>query len=59
MRALGFRAQPLQQRQGKSGGLAGAGLRAGENVAPLQNDGDGLAAEWVWLAIALVGHGTE
>ena len=32
----------LQQRQGKSGRLAGAGLRRAHHVTPLQNDRNGL-----------------
>ncbi len=59
MRAVGFRAQALQQRQGETGGLAGAGLRAGENVAPLENDGDGLQLNGGGFGIALFGHSTE
>jgi hypothetical protein len=54
-----FRAQALQQRQGKAGGLAGTGLGAGENVAAFENDRNGLALNRGRIAVALFGHGTE
>ena len=34
--------QALQDRQREAGGLAGAGLCAGEDVAPFEHDGNGL-----------------
>ncbi|MNP35939.1 hypothetical protein D3C76_1292920 [compost metagenome] len=37
-----FMEQPLQQRQGEPSGLASAGLRGGEQVAPLEHRGNGL-----------------
>ena len=37
-----FHHQPLQHRQGKACGLAGASLRGGHQVAALQNRHDGL-----------------
>ena len=51
--------QALQQRQGETGGLAGAGLGTGENVAPLQNDRDGLALYRRGFAVALIGDSTK
>jgi len=51
--------QKLQQRQRETGGLAGAGLRAGENIAAFENDGDGLQLDGGGLGVALFGHSTE
>ena len=43
----------LQQWQGETGGLAGACLRRGHDVMPLQNQGNGLFLDWSWLGIFL------
>jgi hypothetical protein len=51
--------QLLQQRQGESGGLAGAGLRASEYVAAGENGGNGLGLDGGGNGVALVGHSTE
>jgi hypothetical protein len=37
----------LQQRQDEAGGLAGAGLGAGEDVAPASTRG----MAWVWIGV--------
>jgi hypothetical protein len=47
--------QPLQQRQGESGGLAGAGLRGADQVAAGEYDGDGLRLDRGGLGVALLG----
>jgi hypothetical protein len=49
----------LQQRQGEAGGLAGAGLGAGEHILAGQNGRDRLALNGSGLVVALIGHGTE
>src|SRR5690606_41142358 len=51
--------QALEQRQGEAGGLAGAGLGAGEHIAALEDDGDGLGLDGGGLAVALFGYGTQ
>jgi hypothetical protein len=49
----------LQQRQGEAGGLAGAGLGAGEDIAALQDDGNGLRLDGRGLGIAFVRDGAD
>jgi hypothetical protein len=44
----------LQQRQREAGGLAGAGLGAGEHIAAGENDRDGLRLYGCGLAVALI-----
>jgi hypothetical protein len=41
----GHRRQALHQRQVEAGGLAGAGLRGAEEVAPGKDDGNG--CDWM------------
>ena len=56
---VGLLCQPLQQRQRKTGGLAGAGLRRAEQVAARQHDGDGLRLDGGGYGIALVRDSAE
>src|SRR3990170_1193302 len=58
-RALWLRIQALQQRQGEAGGLAGAGLGAGQDIAPLEDHGDRLDLDGCGYAVAFFGHSTE
>ena len=51
--------EPLQQRQGETGGLAGAGLRTGQDIAALENHGDGLRLHRGGFAVALFGDSTK
>jgi hypothetical protein len=51
--------QALQDRQRETGGLAGAGLSAGEDVAPFEHDGNGLLLNRRGFAIALFIDGTQ
>ena len=51
--------QPLQQRQREAGGLAGAGLRGAEQVAPGEHDGDGLRLDGGGFGVALLGDSAE
>jgi hypothetical protein len=53
------RAQALQDRQGEAGGLAGAGLRGGEQVAADEDDGDGLRLDRRGNGVALLGDSAE
>jgi hypothetical protein len=53
------RAQALQDRQGEAGGLAGAGLGGGEQVAAGQDDGDGLRLDGGGRGVALLGDSAE
>jgi len=53
------RAQALQDRQGKAGGLAGAGLRGGEQVAAGEYDGNGLRLDRRGNGVALFGDSAE
>ena len=50
------RSQAFDHRQGKGGGLAGAGLGDAKNVAALQRDGDGLSLDRRGGRIAGLGH---
>ena len=43
-------ADALQRREDERGGLAGAGLRAADDVAAFDDGGDGLAPGWGWAA---------
>ena len=49
-----FRHQPLQERQGEAGGLAGTGLRAGENVLTIENERDRLQLNGRRLLVILI-----
>jgi hypothetical protein len=49
----------LQQGQREAGGLAGAGLGAGEDVAAFEDDGDGLGLDGRGLGIAFVRDGAD
>ena len=51
--------QPLQQRQGETGGLAGAGLCCGEQVAALERRGYGLGLDRRRRAVAEPFEGLE
>src|SRR5690242_262955 len=55
-RRIAVAREPLQQRQGETGGLAGAGLRAGEYIAPLENNGNRALLDWRGLRVALFGY---
>jgi hypothetical protein len=54
MAAVGLERQALQQRQGKAGGLAGAGLRRAEQVAAGEDDGNRLRLDGGRDGVALV-----
>ncbi len=60
-RATGRRTgvQALQQRQGEAGGLAGAGLGAGQDVTAFEYDGNGLGLDGCGLAVALIGYSSK
>jgi hypothetical protein len=45
----------LQQRQGEAGGLAGAGLRRAEQIAPGEDDRDGLRLDGCGFGVTLLG----
>jgi hypothetical protein len=49
----------LQQRQGEARSLAGAGLGAGEHVAALQDDRDGLRLHRGGLRVTLIGNSAD
>jgi hypothetical protein len=51
--------QELQKRQGETGRFARAGLSAGQDVLSFKDDGDCPALNGSWLAVALIGNGTE
>src|SRR3954447_17616175 len=51
--------QQLQQRQCKSGSLAGTGLRAGKNIAACEHDRDRLLLYWGRLGVAFVGNSSD
>jgi hypothetical protein len=58
--ALGGRGgQALQQREGEAGGLAGAGLRGGEEVAAGEDNGNGLRLDGGGDGVALLRDGTQ
>ena len=56
---VGVLLQPLQDRQRKAGGLAGAGLRATHHVEARQDDGDGLGLDGRGRGVAGFGHGPQ
>ncbi len=49
----------MKQRQSKSGGLAGAGLRGGKQILAGQHDGNRLRLDGGGDRVALFGHSTE
>jgi len=49
----------LEDRQGKSCGLAGAGLRGAEQVASREDDRDGLKLDRGGLGVALLRDSAE
>ncbi len=51
--------QPVQHRQHEAGGLAGAGLGAGEKVAALEDDGNGLQLDRGRGRVAVLVHCTQ
>jgi hypothetical protein len=51
--------EALQDGKGEAGGLAGAGLRGGEQVAAGDDDGDGLRLDGGGLGVALLRDGTQ
>jgi hypothetical protein len=57
--ASGALCQQLQQGQDETGGFAGSGLRAGQNVATLQDDGNGLRLDGGGFGVAFVGNSTD
>ena len=57
-RGLAF-GQTVQQRQGKGGGFAGAGLCAGQQVVAREHERNGLGLDRRRLGIALFLHGLE
>ncbi|OIQ66599.1 hypothetical protein GALL_518300 [mine drainage metagenome] len=52
-------AQALQQGQGEAGGLAGAGLRGGQQVVTGEHHGNGLELDGSGLGVALFGHSAQ
>jgi len=56
---IAARREPLQQRQRKAGSLAGAGLRGAEQIAPRENDRDGLRLDGGRFGVTLLGDSTE
>ena len=51
--------QPMQDGKGEGGGLAGAGLGDTQQVAPLQDRGDGQGLDGGGRRIAFLGQGRE
>ena len=51
--------QQLQQRQRESGRLASSGLRAGQNVAACEDDGNGLSLYGGGFGVAFVGNSAD
>ena len=49
----------MKQRQSKSGGLAGAGLRGGKQILAREYDRNGLRLDGGGDRVALFGHSTE
>ena len=49
----------LQQRQGETGGFAGAGLGGSHHIPAGKNGGDGLGLNWGRCFITLIGSGTD
>ncbi len=56
---VGYGHQALQHRQHEAGRLAGAGLRAGQQVAALQHGRDGLHLDRGGDVVAVFAHGTQ
>ena len=56
---VGFSREQLQYRQRESGGLAGAGLRRAEQIAPGEDDGDGLRLDGGGYGVTLLGDCAE
>jgi hypothetical protein len=57
--AVGFGRQPLKQRQGEAGGLAGAGLGGAQKIFAGEDDGDGLRLDGGGNGVALLGDSAE
>jgi hypothetical protein len=55
----GHRREALQHREHEAGGLAGAGLGGGEQVAAPEDDGDGLRLDGGGLGITLLRDGAK
>jgi hypothetical protein len=55
----GLRHQALQHRQHEAGGLAGAGLGAGQQVAALEHGGNGLGLDGGGGVVALFANGAQ
>jgi hypothetical protein len=53
------RREALQERQGESRGLAGAGLRGAEQIASREDDGDGLRLNGGCLGVAMLRDGAK
>ena len=51
--------QDVEHRQGEAGGLAGAGLRRAQHVAPHQHDGDRLLLDRRRMPVAHLGDGAQ
>ncbi len=51
-----MRREALQRGQRESGGLAGAGLGAGHEIAALEDEWYGLFLDRTWLLVAQVLH---
>jgi hypothetical protein len=56
---IGACREPLQQRQGETGGLAGAGLRRAEQIAPGEHDRNGLRLDGGGFGVTLLGDSAE
>ena len=56
---VGVRAQPVEDGQGEGRGLAGAGLGGGEDVAALEDEGDGGCLDRRGGGVALFGDGLQ
>jgi hypothetical protein len=55
----GFSREQLQHRQREAGGLAGAGLRGAEQIAPGENYGNGLRLDGGGYGVTLLGNCAE
>jgi hypothetical protein len=55
----GFPREQLQHRQREAGGLAGAGLRGAEQIAPGENYGNGLRLDGGGYGVTLLGNCAE
>jgi hypothetical protein len=54
-----FRTKELQHRQSEAGGLAGAGLRCAEQIAPCEDYGNGLRLDGGGYGVTLLGDCAE